>query len=631
MPPRASTSGSAASGVKARGGKLSPIEQKLVDVGSNAPNREIAQADLFNQCGLTINQAVQDAVNSLLRKVRLLSLARACTSAVELTIELSADVREREQNLLQMLRTASGTILFRFLKKEEAKAMGSMDSEEKLVLDHIKDAGNLGIWTKTLTAKTGLPRTTITKVLKILEGRKAIKTVKSVKNPTRKIYMIAGLQPSVELTGGPWFTDNELDTELVDQLKKCAYKYLHDHVRWLPRYLFTAGIDNLSFLCPALSRYTPHSPASLSTRPRQPLVLLSVILVAACHIRQSVPKSSTFVDPSSHPSDDSKPATVKYRPIYPVTTTPYLPTVKQVLDFITGLEVAAVELLPEHVAALLDLMVYDGIVEKVFVGKPGAREEAKTNGKEKSQKGNASAKGKDKKGKRKKEDSDSEDDDDSDASPRKKGKGKKATVKRATNGKARKKRLKFDDDEEEESSESEDFDSDEEAPSRGKKGGDDEDDDEEEGGRKKSSKRRKKRDRTRKRVKRSSSDEEDGSDSDASDASDASTKKGYANGNGPYHPVIGWTDMPCGKCPVEEFCSEPPRLRAEAYKRPDLGAPKTKIELEGGIQGVGMLGGSGAAIGVSLAKWGEMKGLEGQGVAPVNPKDCVYFKEWLTF
>ncbi|GAA5963772.1 hypothetical protein JCM21900_000826 [Sporobolomyces salmonicolor] len=570
MPPRASTSGSAASGAKARGGKLSPIEQKLVDVGSNAPNREIAQADLFNQCGLTINQAVQDAVNSLLRK-----------------------------NLLQMLRTASGTILFRFLKKEEAKAMGSMDSEEKLVLDHIKDAGNLGIWTKTLTTKTGLPRTTITKVLKILEGRKAIKTVKSVKNPTRKIYMIAGLQPSVELTGGPWFTDNELDTELVDQLKKCAYKYLHDH---------------------------------------------------------SVPKSSTFVDPSSHPSDDSKPATVKYRPIYPVTTTPYLPTVKQVLDFITGLEVAAVELLPEHVAALLDLMVYDGIVEKVFVGKPGAREEAKANGKEKSQKGKASAKGKDKKGKRKKEDSDSEDDDDSDASPRTKGKGKKATVKRATNGKARKKRLKFDDDEEEESSESEDFDSDEEAPSRGKKGGDDGNDDEEEAGRKKSSKRRKKRDRTKKRVKRSSSDEEDGSDSDASDASDASTKKGYANGHGvdaelednangtddslndyvyrliqPYHPVIGWTDMPCGKCPVEEFCSEPPRLRAEAYKRLDLGAPKTKIELEGGIQGVGMLGGSGAAIGVSLAKWGEMKGLEGQGVAPVNPKDCVYFKEWLTF
>lgn len=67
-----------------------------------------------------------------------------------------------------MLRTQSGQIMFRFLKKEEAKAyvsssplvgprrelelipfvaghsIGAMDSEEKLVLDYIKDAGNLG-------------------------------------------------------------------------------------------------------------------------------------------------------------------------------------------------------------------------------------------------------------------------------------------------------------------------------------------------------------------------------------------------------------------------------------------------------------------------------------------------------
>lgn len=65
-----------------------------------------------------------------------------------------------------MLRTPSGQILFRFMGKEEAKAcvqtlseryrahqadprcpprrMSSMDSEEKLVLDHIKEAGNMG-------------------------------------------------------------------------------------------------------------------------------------------------------------------------------------------------------------------------------------------------------------------------------------------------------------------------------------------------------------------------------------------------------------------------------------------------------------------------------------------------------
>lgn len=82
--------------------------------------------------------------------------------------------------------------------------MSSMDAEEKLVLNHIRDAGNMGasapsallphhsdcstalsaaagIWSRTLTTKTGLPRATIAKALKVLEGKKTIKTVKSVK------------------------------------------------------------------------------------------------------------------------------------------------------------------------------------------------------------------------------------------------------------------------------------------------------------------------------------------------------------------------------------------------------------------------------------------------------------------
>lgn len=45
--------------------------------------------------------------------------------------------------------------------------------------------------------------------------------------------MLAGTQPSVELTGGPWFTDNELDTELVDTLKMVVNKHLQNSVRLL--------------------------------------------------------------------------------------------------------------------------------------------------------------------------------------------------------------------------------------------------------------------------------------------------------------------------------------------------------------------------------------------------------------
>lgn len=49
------------------------------------------------------------------------------------------------------------------------------------------------------------------------------------------------------------------------------------------------------------------------------------------------------------------------------------------------------------------------------------------------------------------------------------------------------------------------------------------------------------------------------------------------------------------------------------------------------MQGVGMLGGQGAAIGTSNDKWGDTSGIVGGNVAPVNPKDCHYMAEWLIF
>lgn len=48
--------------------------------------------------------------------------------------------------------------------------------------------------------------------------------------------MLSSLSPAVEMTGGPWFTDNELDTEFVNTLKKCARRYLLDNVRFSPTF-----------------------------------------------------------------------------------------------------------------------------------------------------------------------------------------------------------------------------------------------------------------------------------------------------------------------------------------------------------------------------------------------------------
>jgi len=46
--------------------------------------------------------------------------------------------------------------------------------------------------------------------------------------------MLEGLEPSISLTGGPWYTDNELDTEFIQHLTEACHKFIRDLVRqWI--------------------------------------------------------------------------------------------------------------------------------------------------------------------------------------------------------------------------------------------------------------------------------------------------------------------------------------------------------------------------------------------------------------
>ena len=51
--------------------------------------------------------------------------------------------------------------------------------------------------------------------LKSLETKNYIKSVRNVKYPQKKIYMLATLQPSEDVTGGAWFTDGVLDADFI--------------------------------------------------------------------------------------------------------------------------------------------------------------------------------------------------------------------------------------------------------------------------------------------------------------------------------------------------------------------------------------------------------------------------------
>ena len=111
------------------------------------------------------------------------------------------------------------------------KALGQ---DEALVFSYIETAQREGIWSRLLRNKTNLHMTTMNRAVKSLENKNLIKSIKTVKFPNRKTYMLAKLQPSEDVTGGPFHTDGVLDEEFVYQMSHWTEKYIIGRSWWLP-------------------------------------------------------------------------------------------------------------------------------------------------------------------------------------------------------------------------------------------------------------------------------------------------------------------------------------------------------------------------------------------------------------
>ena len=59
-----------------------------------------------------------------------------------------------------------------------------------------------------------------------MEQRCLLKTVRSVTSKSKKLYMVYEITPAKELTGGPWYTDQEFDNEFVVALCDFITKYV---------------------------------------------------------------------------------------------------------------------------------------------------------------------------------------------------------------------------------------------------------------------------------------------------------------------------------------------------------------------------------------------------------------------
>jgi len=242
--------------------RMSTIEIRLHNAILDAPKKTMSQHAIFDLDSMPEDKGeTLGILNSLMRK-----------------------------HLLRAAKNAKGEMVFIAVSKADARDLGAMDPEDKLVLDYVTQSANQGIWTRTLKAKTGLHQNVINRAIKVLEQKKLIKNIKSVKYPTRKIYMLESMQPSLDVTGGPWYTGQDLDVDFIVTLQKVAIKYIRDN---------------------------------------------------------SFPNGRTDL-------------------MYPMAHVPYLPTAQDVLDYMVKMNIMSVELNVEHIEAVLEVLVYDGEIERIW-------------------------------------------------------------------------------------------------------------------------------------------------------------------------------------------------------------------------------------------------------------------------
>jgi len=127
--------------------------------------------------------------------------------------------------LVSFMRGSS--VCFALQSRAEAKKLFGLSTEERLIYQEVEKSANEGATVKTLRAVSNLSQVQVANILKTLEDRLLVQSVKSVV-AAKKVYMVHGLTPSAKLTGGSWYSGAEFDHELIRALQQVATGYLEN-------------------------------------------------------------------------------------------------------------------------------------------------------------------------------------------------------------------------------------------------------------------------------------------------------------------------------------------------------------------------------------------------------------------
>jgi DNA-directed RNA polymerase III subunit RPC6 len=218
-----------------------------------------------------------------------------------------------------------------------------------LVYSIIDEAGADGIWNRTIKNKLNMHEAVVKNCIKFLETKGYIASMKNVEHPNKKMYIKATLRPSERATGGPWFTEGELDTAFIAELEGIVFEYIKTKSAYrgsLPQTTAAPKLPKKGSIT-GDARGTKRAAADISNDETPPTTGTTTTIATN---RTKPPTRAVFL-----------PMPAGYK---------HYPTVAEIAKFIHDTGITNNTTLGEaDIQQLVDVLTYDGLIEPVRVNR----------------------------------------------------------------------------------------------------------------------------------------------------------------------------------------------------------------------------------------------------------------------
>ncbi|KAK8795171.1 hypothetical protein WA588_004020, partial [Blastocystis sp. NMH] len=132
------------------------------------------------------------------------------------------------ENRLKILQGPNGYVyqLVSIDQADKKAQLNDLGDAEMLVYQCIERTGDQGIWIREIKVRTGLHAQAINRIIKKLVQRKLIKSFKSIASKMKIMYILYDMELPKDITGGPWYSEQEFDVGFVDAVSQFVGKVL---------------------------------------------------------------------------------------------------------------------------------------------------------------------------------------------------------------------------------------------------------------------------------------------------------------------------------------------------------------------------------------------------------------------